>query len=150
MQKGKVEKIKIFHAKGQPGENVQKADCTADCGLLGDRFAKGGEKQLTMVDDICESWLGTQETAGLCFKRFKANVTVENMDLSAFKTGQKLKIGTAKLEFSTENKECFDECVRVQNKMDCILRNHAKYLKVINSGTMSVEDKINTEEETVV
>ena len=146
MQKGKVEKIKIFHTKGQPGENVQKADCTADCGLVGDRFAKGGEKQLTMIDDICESWLCTQETAGLCFKRFKANITAENMDLSAFKSGQKLNIGTAKLEFSAENKECFDECIRVQNKMECLLRNHAKYLKVIKSGTISVGDEINIEE----
>ena len=146
MQKGKVEKIKIFRTKGEPGEIVQKADCTADCGLVGDRFAKGGEKQLTMIDNICESWLCTQETAGLCFKRFKANITAVNMDLSAFKSGQKLNIGTAKLQFSAENKECFAECVRVQNKMDCLLRNHAKYLKVTESGTLSLDDEIDTEE----
>lgn len=146
MQKGKVEKIKIFHTKGQPGEIVQKAVCTADCGLEGDRFAKGGEKQLTMIDSLCESWMGTQETAGLCFKRFKANITAENMDLSAFKSGQRLNIGTAKLEFSAEKKECFAECVRVQNKMDCMLRRHAKYLKAAESGIISVGDEIITEE----
>ena len=146
MQKGKIKNIKIFAEKGKPGEIVQSVQCIADCGLEGDRFAKGGEKQLTMIDDICESWLGAQETAGLCFKRFKANITAENMDLSAFKSGQKLDIGTAKLEFSAENKECFDECVRIQNKMECFLRNHAKSLKVIKSGVISVGDEINTEE----
>ena len=146
MQKGKIEKIKIFHTKGQPGEIVQKAQCTADCGLEGDRFAKGGDKQLTMIDDVCEGWLSAQETEGLCFKRYKANITAENCDLSAFKVGQKLKIGTAVLEISPQNKECFAECVRVQNKMECLLRAHAKYLKVAQSGIISVDDKINAME----
>ena len=146
MQKGKIEKIKIFHTKGQPGEIVQKAQCTADCGLEGDRFAKGGDKQLTMIDDVCEGWLSAQETEGLCFKRYKANITTENCDLSTFKVGQKLKIGTAVLEISPQNKECFAECVRVQNKMECLLRTHAKYLKVAQSGIISVDDKINAME----
>ena len=142
MQKGKVEKIKIFHTKGQPGENVQKAVCTADCGLEGDRFAKGGEKQLTMIDDICENWLCAQETAGLCFKRFKANITVENFDLSTLKAGEKLLCGDAVLEISKENKECFEECTRIQNKMDCMLKKHAKYLKVAKSGKICTDDEI--------
>ena len=146
MQKGKIEKIKIFHTKGQPGETVQKVQCTADCGLEGDRFAKGGDKQLTMIDDICENWLCAQHTEGLCFKRYKANITAANIDISAFKAGQKLKIGTAVLEFSPQSKECFAECIRVEQKMDCLLRTHAKYLKVAQSGTISVDDEINTEE----
>ena len=142
MQKGKIKNIKIFINKGEPGQNVSSVQCAVDLGLLGDRFAKGGEKQLTMIDDICESWLVQQETPGLCFKRFKANITVENMDLSVFKTGQKLIFEDAELEFSQENKECFAECVRVQNKMECFLRHHAKYLKVAQSGRINVNDEI--------
>ena len=146
MQKGKVAKIKIFKKKGEPGKIVQKADCVADCGLLGDRFARGGEKQITITDDICENWLLAQDIQGLCFKRFKANITAENMDLSGCKAGQKLDIGTAQLVFSCENKECFDECVRVQGKMECLLRTHAKYLKVLKSGTINTDDIIETKE----
>ena len=142
MQKGKIEKIKIFHKKGEPGENVLFADCLVDSGLVGDRFAKGGEKQLTAIDGICEKWLEAQETDGLCFRRFKANITVENMDLSQLKNGQKLLCGSSVLEISGENKECFAECVRVQNKMECFLRRHAKYLKVAQSGRINVNDEI--------
>ena len=146
MESGKIKKIKIFHKKGEPAEIVSQAECLVDSGLVGDRFAKGGEKQLTAIDEICENWLSQQETEGLCFKRFKANITVENMDLSALKPGQKLILRDAELEFSQENKECFAECVRVQNKMDCKLRNHAKYLKVSKSGKICESDKITTEE----
>ena len=146
MESGKIKKIKIFHKKGEPGKIVPEAECLVDSGLVGDRFAKGGEKQLTAIDEICESWLLLQETEGLCFKRFKANITVENMDLSVFKTGQKLIFEDAELEFSQENKECFAECARVQNKMECMLRNHAKYLKVSKSGKIRENDKIKTEE----
>ena len=146
MENGKIKKIKIFHKKGEPGKIVPEAECLVDSGLVGDRFAKGGEKQLTAIDEICESWLLLQETEGLCFKRYKANITAANIDISAFKAGQKLKIGTAVLEFSPQSKECFAECIRVEQKMDCLLRTHAKYLKVAQSGTISVDDEINTEE----
>ena len=146
MQKGKIKNIKIFAEKGKAGEFVQSVQCTADCGLEGDRFAKGGEKQLTMIDDICESWIFEQQVQGLCFKRFKANITAENFDLSVLKTGDKLFCGDAVLEISGENKECFAECVRIQGKMECMLRSHAKYLKVIKSGKINTEDEIFTEE----
>ena len=142
MQKGKIKNIKIFAEKGKPGEIVQSVQCTVDLGLSGDRFAKGGEKQLTMIDDICESWLCSQQLQGLCFKRFKANITVENFDLSTLKAGEKLLCGDAVLEISQENKECFEECTRVQNKMDCMLKKHAKYLKVAKSGKICTDDKI--------
>ena len=99
MQKGKIKNIKIFAEKGKPGENVQMVQCTADCGLEGDRFAKGGEKQLTMIDDICESWLCSQQLQGLCFKRYKANITVENFDLSPLKQAKNCFAVTLCLKF---------------------------------------------------
>ena len=142
MQKGKIKNIKIFAEKGKPGEIVQSVQCTADCGLEGDRFAKGGEKQLTMIDDICESWLCRQDVQGLCFKRYKANITVGNFDLSTLKIGEKLLCGDVVLEISKENKECFEECTRVQNKMDCMLKKHAKYLKVAKSGKICTGNEI--------
>lgn len=146
MQKGKIEKIKIFHKKGEPPQIVSKAECAVDLGLLGDRFAKGGEKQLTAIDDICENWLAAQQIQGLCFARYKANITVKNMDLSALKQGQKLVCGDAELLLSEVCKECFDECVLVQGKLPCMLRRHARYLKVAKGGIIAVNDEISTEE----
>ena len=140
MNNGKVEKIKIFFEKGVPPETPQKAECAADLGLVGDRYAKGGEKQLTAIDAQCAEWMEKQQTKGLCFARFKANIEFENMDLSQLKQGDVLVCGSAELEVSGTEKECFEQCARVQQGMDCMLKKHAKYLRVKQSGTIAVND----------
>ena len=142
MENGKIKKIKIFVEKNFPPEIVEKTECLADCGLKGDRYAKGGEKQLTAVDTLCTQWMEQQTEKGLCFARYKANLEVENTDLSAFNSGDKLVCGTAELEKSCVGKECFPECVLVRGKKPCMLRRHAVYLKVSGSGTISVGDEI--------
>ena len=146
MEKGKIKKIKIFVEKNFPPEIVQKADCLVDCGLKGDRFAKGGEKQLTAIDTDTLVWMEAQTEKGLCFNRYKANLEVENMDLSTLKSGEKLICGTLQLELSQIGKECFAECTLVQGKKPCMLRSHAKYLKVIQNGTIHTGDEIHKEQ----
>lgn len=142
MEKGILKKIKIFSQKGQPPLIVSEAKCIVDLGLQGDRFAKGGEKQLTAISINCEEWLKNQSLKGLCFDKFKANLTVENIDIAALKSGQTLDFGGVCLAVSNERKECFKECERVQKCMDCMLRTDAKYLKVVKGGTISVNDTI--------
>lgn len=142
MQNGVLKTIKIFYEKNCPPEIVKNAVCLVDCGLQGDRFAKGGEKQLTVIDTQCENWLREQEEKGLCFDRFKANLTVENIDLSQLKSGDVLDFDGVLLQISNEGKECFPECTRVQNGCECLLRSHAKYLKVIKGGTIKAADRI--------
>ncbi len=142
MENGKIKKIKIFFEKGVPPQSPAKAECAADLGLVGDRYAKGGEKQLTAIDTQCVEWMEKQEVKGLCFARFKANLDLENMDLSLFKPGDKLICGNVIFEVSPSEKECFEQCARVQQDMDCCLRKHAKYLMVRQGGTISVNDKI--------
>ena len=142
MEKGVIKKIKIFVEKNFPPQIVQKAEVVVDCGLKGDRFAKGGEKQLTAIDTQSLEWMEAQTEKGLCFNRYKANLEVENMDLSNLKSGEKLVCGTSQLEISHTGKECFAECVLVQGKKPCMLRNHAKYLKVTESGKIKVSDEL--------
>lgn len=142
MEKGKIKKIKIFVEKNFPPQIVQKAECMIDCGLKGDRFAKGGEKQLTAIDTQSLEWMESQPQKGLCFNRYKANLEVENMDLSTLKSGDKLICGTSQLQIADIGKECFEECVLVQGKKPCMLRAHAKYLKVAQSGAIQQNDEI--------
>ncbi|MBE6894406.1 MAG: hypothetical protein E7483_02195 [Ruminococcaceae bacterium] len=142
MEKGILKKIKIFSQKGQPPQIVQKADCIVDLGLQGDRFAKGGEKQITVIDAVCEEWMKNQSLKGLCFEKFKANLTLENIDVSTLKSGQTLDFGKVCLVVSDAEKECFEQCERVQKCMECMLRTNAKYFKVSKGGTICVNDVI--------
>ena len=146
MEKGKMKTIKIFVEKNLPPEIVQKAECLVDCGLQGDRFAKGGEKQLTAIDTHTISWMESATEKGLCFARYKANLEFENMDLSQLKSEEILACGNVKLQISATNKECFSECVFVQSKKDCMLRKHAKYLKVLQGGTIQLNYEIYKEQ----
>ena len=125
---------------------MQSVQCIVDCGLVGDRFAKGGEKQLTAIDTQTISWMESTTEKGLCFVRYKANLELENMDLSQLKSGEKLACGNVKLQISATNKECFAECVLVQGKKDCMLRKHAKYLKVLQGGTIQLNYEIYKEQ----
>lgn len=142
MDNGKIKKIKIFFEKGVPPETPDSADCAVDLGLQGDRFAKGGEKQLTAIDASCIEWMENQDVKGLCFARFKANLELENIDLSQFKAGDELVCGKVVLQVSKAGKECFDQCDRVHKCMDCQLKKCAKYLKVIQGGTIHLNDEI--------
>ncbi len=134
MKNGTLKKIKIFSQKGQPPSEADFAHCAVDLGLLGDRFAKGGTKQLTVVDTVCTEWMKDRKTKGLCFEKFKANLTVEGIDISALKSGDILTLGEVELAVSDSGKECFSQCERVCEKKDCMLRTHAKYLVVKNGG----------------
>lgn len=142
MEQGRIKKIKIFVEKNLPHQIVQKAECVVDCGLKGDRFAKGGEKQLTAIDAQTLEWMEKQSEKGLCFARYKANIELENIDLSLVKSGDKLSCGTAVLQVSDVCKECFGECTLVQGKKQCMLRRHAVYLKVCQGGTIELNDEI--------
>ena len=142
MAEGVLKKIKIFLQKGQPPEIASNALCVVDLGLQGDRFAKGGAKQVTVIDQQCEQWLEKQQIKGLCFDKFKANLTIGDIDLSKVNSGEKLFIGDAVLTVSQEKKECFAECARVQNCMECMLRTNAKYLVVSSGGTININDNV--------
>lgn len=139
---GKISKIEIFLQKNQ-GENfVKNALCVVDCGLQGDRYAKGGEKQLTIIDQDTVQWLKNQSEDGLCFKKFKANITVENLDVSLLKSDDVLTSGDAEFTVSTAAKECYKECSLIQKSIYCPLRKHAKYLRVSQGGTIKTGDEI--------
>ena len=142
MTEGILKKIKIFSQKGQPPLEMQNAECIVDLGLAGDRFAKGGAKQVTVIDEQCEQWMEKQQIKGLCFDKFKANLTVADIDLSKVNSGEKLCFGDVVLTVSQENKECFAECTRVQNCMECMLRTNAKYLVVSSGGTININDNV--------
>ena len=146
MEKGKIKKIKIFAEKNLPPQIVQKAEFFVDCGLKGDRFAKGGEKQLTAIDIQSLEWMQSTVEKGLCFARYKANLEIENMDLSLLKNGDKLVCGEVKLQISDVCKECFSECELAQKNKPCMLRYHAKYLKVFQGGTVQINDEIYKEQ----
>lgn len=142
MEEGKINRINIFKDKGEPPISLKSVNCSLDFGLENDRFAKGGEKQLTLIDKSTTDWIEKIQIKGLCFEKFKANLTTENLDTSLLNSGDILFCGSAILEVSTEKKECFEECILRQKNIECKIAKGGIYLKVKGSGCIKIGDRI--------
>lgn len=139
---GAIAALFCFTEKGRPGKPVEEAHFLKDLGMEGDRHADGGEKQLTLLSGEVRSWMKEQETPGLCFKRYKANLETAGLAVSALKPGMRLRAGTAVLTVTECAKECFPECTLLQSGADCRLSSGGIYLKVTESGTAKVGSTI--------
>ncbi len=146
--KGRVEALCVFREKGKPGERTERAVFTKDLGMDGDRHARGGPRQVTLCSAVALRRIKEQEDRpGLCFKRYKANLAVEGLDVKALQPGMRLAAGTAVFEVSERKKECFPECVLFQSGRECGLAAGAVFLKVVRSGEVSEQAEMNIYEE---
>lgn len=140
--KGRVEALCVFREKGKPGAYTERGTFTKHLGMDGDRHARGGERQVTLCSAAALRRIREQDRPGLCFKRYKANLSVDGLDVKALRPGMRLAAGTAVFEVSECAKECFPECVLFRNGRECELAAGAVFLKVVQSGAVSEQDEI--------
>lgn len=140
--KGSVTALYRFTEKGKPGEPLREAHFLENQGMEGDRHASGGEKQLTLLTQTGKDWMQAQETKGLCFSRYKANLETEGLDVSLLRAGMQLQAGTAVFTVSERRKECFPGCPLAENGISCKLLKNGLYLQVVKSGTVTIGDTL--------
>lgn len=139
---GTITALYRFAEKGKPGEALKEAYFIKNMGMEGDRHADGGERQLTLLSGEVRCWMQEQETPGLCFKRYKANLETEGLTVSNLRPGICLQAGTARLTVTECAKECFQGCQLRENGIACRLSSGGIYLKVAESGTVKTGDPI--------
>ena len=132
---GRLTGLFCFTEKGKPGDPVEDAHFVKGLGMEGDRHADGGSRQLTLLSGETRRWMDAQKVPGLCFRRYKANLETDGLDLKKLKPGMKLKLGSAVLVVEESSKECFPECVLHQSGTECLLSAGCLYLTVAESGT---------------
>lgn len=142
VQEGVVAALYVFRDKGKPGIPVNICQFLKDLGMEGDRHAKGGERQVTLLSGEVRDWMTAQAVPGLCFKRYKANIETRGICLENLEPGTRILIGTAAFEVSECLKECFPECGLFQTASQCRLSSGGLYLKVTESGEAAKNDKI--------
>ena len=127
---------------------VDSIDCIADVGIVGDANAKGGDRQVTIMDEAVNTWIAKQPEKGLCSSRFKANITIKGMDTALLQQGTLLNIGEACLEISSISKKCYKEqCKLYSEKSVCPIPSGCYFAKVVKSGKVKVEDLCAIEKE---
>lgn len=142
MASGIIKQIFLFPEKGQPGIESSCATCIKNIGIQGDRFAKGGPKQVTAVDSKAWNWVHTHPNTGLCFKKFKANIVIDGLDFSSLQAGDILSCHGVSFEVSPEEKECFPDCILASKEIFCSLKSGVIYLKILDSGEIQTNSSI--------
>jgi len=137
---GTIIRLTRYTAKGFPGETLESAQLVINLGMEGDFYAKGGERQLSLLFLEDRQWMEDQNEPGLCFNKFKENVLLDGTAVLA--PGIRLAAGYALLEISDTGKHCFAECPRFSRGQDCVLAGRKFFAKVIRSGPIKTGDII--------
>lgn len=120
---------------------VTEIECIENVGIYGDDNAKGGERQVTLRDALVRDWIEQQPTKGLCSSKFKANITVKDLDFTKLHQGALLSIGEAVLQISSINKKCYGEvCKLYDEEQTCPLTTGCHFAKVVKSGRVNLAD----------
>lgn len=135
-----VREITRFRSKELGPEQRSSCELVEDLGMKGDKYAQGGERQLTLIGSRGKEWIQAQKT-GFCFRKCKENLCLEG-SLESLHCGDKLQIGEAVLEITIDTKDCYpDLCSLHQQEsqaVECLLKEELRYAKVITSGRVDI------------
>ena len=147
-----IETIRAYPEKGAAGRELSEAHFVANFGLEGDFHAVGGERQVSLfIAEIRDEIQSQKESGhedsgpeirGLCFSRFRENITIRGLDMDALAPGTRLEIGEAVLEITGETKRCHEECPLYETGKLCALAGRSLFAKVVKSGIVCVGDRV--------
>ena len=144
---GTIGRIRAYPEKGAEGTELGEARLIENLGLEGDYHASnlrfgGGERQISLfLSESREQMAGAKEK-GLCFLRFRENITLSGLAAAALKPGVCLAAGEAVLEITGETKRCHEECALYEAGKRCALAGQNLFAKVLKGGVIRAGDRI--------
>ena len=119
---------------------LERANLLRDMGIQGDKNAKGGDRQLSLLPLKVREDIEKGIVTGLCLPRFTENITYTGD--ARLVVGERYTIGEAVIEISGTRKKCFAECENVIKNKPCILVKTVSYAKIILGGNVDENDEI--------
>ena len=144
---GVIERIRAYPEKGAAGTELDEAWLVENSGLEGDYHASGqlfggGERQLSLFLSESREQMMEAKEKGLCFLRFRENITLRGLAAAALKPGSRLAAGEAVMEITGETKRCHEECALYEAGKRCSLAGLSLFAKVLKGGVIRVGDRI--------
>ncbi len=137
-----VKEITRFRSKELGPEELGSCVLLAELGMEGDKYAKGGERQLTLIGSRGKMWIKEQKS-GFCFNKCKENLCLIG-SLVDLKKGDRIQVGEAILEITIDEKDCYPElCIIHSQKKEellCLLKEELRYAKVVSSGKVNIRE----------
>ena len=133
---GVIERIRVYPAKGEPGIDAAQARLVENSGLEGDFHASGGGRQISLLFAEARGVMTGAQEKGLCFSRFKENISVGGLGPDELKPGTRFKAGNAVVEITEEGKHCHEECTLYRTGKKCPLAGLSLFARVLKSGVI--------------
>ena len=143
---GRIFSININAEKGEPKKMVASGVLRQGHGLEGDAHAGPGLRQVSMLS--IEEIEGAEAVSGACGVDFRPgifaeNITIEYMDLSKLRVGDKIALGEeAVLEISQIGKDCHGGCSVAREAGLCIMPKQGIFATVEKGGAIRVYDMV--------
>ena len=139
---GIVERIRAFPAKGKVGRDLIEGRFIKNSGLEGDYHADGGDMQISLFLAESRERIDDSEQKGLCFSRFKENITIRGLSPPDLKPGKRLSTEDVILEISSVTKHCHEECELFEAGKSCSFTGLNLFAKVTKSGFIRTGERV--------
>ena len=137
----RVVAVGVSGRKGERKCPVPRATLVPGHGVERDAHAGPGHRQVSLL--AAES-IAKMREKGLSVGPgdFAENVTVEGIDLTALKIGDRLFVGEALVEISQIGKECHDRCAIYFQAVDCVMPREGIFARVLRGGVVAPGDPV--------
>jgi MOSC domain-containing protein YiiM len=137
----RVVAVSVSGRKGERKSPVPRATLVPGHGVERDAHAGPGHRQVSL---LASESIAKMREKGLAVGPgdFAENVTVEGIDLTALKVGDRLQVGEALVEISQIGKECHDRCAIYFQAGDCVMPREGVFARVIRGGAVAPGDPV--------
>ncbi|MFW5729889.1 MAG: MOSC domain-containing protein [Spirochaetota bacterium] len=132
--------LSLVDAEGGRTRTLPEVEVCPEWGLLGDKHAGPGDRQLTILASSARTAVSESEEPGLCYARFRENHLVEGLDPGELSPGDVLTVGKARLRITTATKRCYPECAI--DPSQCRIKPHLAFAAVETGGVIRRGDEI--------
>jgi MOSC domain-containing protein YiiM len=140
--KGTLAALIRYPEKGAPGIPLDQALLLEGRGLEGDCHASGGDRQLSILPVEARLWMAAREAPGLCFSRFRENLSLRGIPPELLLPGTRLRAGETVLEISARHTRCEGGCLLFSLPGGCPLRGQKFFAQVIRGGLVKTGDEV--------
>ena len=119
----------------------ENKDCTrfTDEGMEGG-IRKNPDRPVSMISLSARKAVDEAVLRGLCFKKFKADITLECEEMP--ETDTILGSNDLMLGILPERKRCWPECVLLEKNLPCPLIDGVRYARVESPGKLCLGDNL--------
>jgi MOSC domain-containing protein YiiM len=142
---GSIESIHFAPARGEPRTEAPSVRVLPDWGIEGDAYGGPGERQVLLFSAAARAAVdnqqeGSRKETGLCYPKFRENLTINGLDPGTLGPGDRLEVGTSMLRVTSVNKRCYPECDLPRNQ--CAIRGHLAFCEVVREGEIARGDTV--------